>query len=143
MNGAIHRFIVGDVIPALKTLPDESVQVTYSPVRKQVMKGFEFTRSWVEAAPERVAWFNKRPAEELYDVVNDPFELHNLAGDPAHAGTLAELRTQLEAWMKAQGDEGNATTGKMKAWQSQQRKEGRDHLRTADQPLETQKAKHD
>ena len=26
MNGAIHRFIVGDVIPALKTLPDESVQ---------------------------------------------------------------------------------------------------------------------
>jgi DNA modification methylase len=26
MNGATHRFIVGDVIPALKTLPDESVQ---------------------------------------------------------------------------------------------------------------------
>ena len=39
------------------------------------------------------------PKEQLYDIVLDPNEAHNLAGDPAHAGTLEELRGRLEAWM--------------------------------------------
>ena len=39
----------------------------------------------------RQAWqwsFGKRPAEELYDLRNDPDQLHNLADDPAYAGIL-------------------------------------------------------
>jgi arylsulfatase A-like enzyme len=30
---------------------------------------------------------------ELHDYANDPGELRNLAGDPAHAATVAELRS--------------------------------------------------
>jgi uncharacterized sulfatase len=48
--------------------------------------------------------YHARPAEELYDLVADPFEQHNLAADPQHAKPLAALRTELDAWMKAQGD---------------------------------------
>lgn len=33
--------------------------------------------------------------EELYDLRQDPHELHNLASDPAHAGTLREYRDRL------------------------------------------------
>lgn len=40
--------------------------------------------------------FGKRPAEELYDVVADPFQLTNLAGEDAHAQTLGRLRRQLD-----------------------------------------------
>ena len=40
--------------------------------------------------------FAKRPAEELYDVINDPDELNNLASDPVYAEKLAELRTKLQ-----------------------------------------------
>ena len=40
-----------------------------------------------------------KPIEELYDAEADPFELHNLAGDPKHADTLARLRAELERWM--------------------------------------------
>jgi arylsulfatase A-like enzyme len=39
------------------------------------------------------------PPEQLYDLVLDPNEAHNLAGDPAHSVTLEELREKLKAWM--------------------------------------------
>ncbi len=68
--------------------------------------------SWVEkamtdpAAASIVHRYHERPAEELYDLRADPFEEHNLAADPAQAERLATLRTEVDAWMKAQGDEG-------------------------------------
>jgi N-sulfoglucosamine sulfohydrolase len=39
------------------------------------------------------------PAEQLYDLLYDPNEAHNLAREPAAAGVLEELRARLEAWM--------------------------------------------
>lgn len=45
-----------------------------------------------------------RPAEELYDLKSDPFELHNLADDPKHAATLLELRQSLRDWIEWSGD---------------------------------------
>ncbi len=50
-----------------------------------------------------------RPAEELYDVVNDPDNMVNLAGQTQYAGIQAALRTRLKGWMKDQGDLGRET----------------------------------
>jgi uncharacterized sulfatase len=61
------------------------------------------------AAAEVVRRYHKRPAEELYDLASDPWEQRNLAADPAHVGRLAQLRSELDAWMTAQGDEGLKT----------------------------------
>lgn len=47
-----------------------------------------------------------RPKEELYDLENDPHEIHNLAGQPAHRKTLMEMRSRLEEWMEATNDHG-------------------------------------
>ncbi|MEM9280459.1 MAG: sulfatase [Verrucomicrobiota bacterium] len=47
-----------------------------------------------------------RPEEELYDVVSDPFEITNLADDPAYADELAAMRERLETWMEETGDQG-------------------------------------
>ncbi len=44
------------------------------------------------------------PAEELFDLYFDPHEAHNLAGDAAHAATLADLRARLEDWMQRTDD---------------------------------------
>jgi uncharacterized sulfatase len=48
--------------------------------------------------------YHARPAEELYDLANDPHEQRNLAADPGFSGPLAGLRADLDAWLKAQGD---------------------------------------
>jgi arylsulfatase A-like enzyme len=46
------------------------------------------------------------PAEELYDLESDPWEINNLAGSPQHAATLARLRRVLEEWIEATHDQG-------------------------------------
>jgi uncharacterized sulfatase len=77
--------------------------------------GRNYWGSWVEkartdpAAASVVQRYHKRAREELYDLKADPHELKNLAADPAHADTLKALRAELDAWMKAQGDEGLKT----------------------------------
>lgn len=53
--------------------------------------------------------YQHRPAEELYDVVNDPHCLRNLIDDPTYAPLHAELSSQLDGWMTSQGDRGQET----------------------------------
>jgi len=83
--------------------------------------------SWVEKAktdPKAaylVGMYEHRPAEELYDIQADPWELKNLADDPALAQVKADLSRRLDAWMAQQGDKGNAT--EMQARQRQGRGE--------------------
>ena len=45
-----------------------------------------------------------RAREELYDLLFDPNETHNLAESPDHANVLAMLRQGLETWMEETGD---------------------------------------
>jgi arylsulfatase A-like enzyme len=42
--------------------------------------------------------------EQLFDLANDRHEMHDVATNPAHAATLAELRQRLEQWLAEQGD---------------------------------------
>jgi len=49
-------------------------------------------------------FFEPKPAEALYDVEADPYETKNLAGDPKHAETLADLRARLQAMVKGLPD---------------------------------------
>ena len=48
----------------------------------------------------------RKPDDELYDVQEDPDEVRNLAGDPAHADTLAAMRRRLDAWIEETDDHG-------------------------------------
>ncbi len=43
-------------------------------------------------------WLSK-PAEELYDSENDPWEVNNLAGDPAYADVLQRMRNECTSWI--------------------------------------------
>lgn len=78
-------------------------------------KSREFV-SMVKAASEGdqhaaavVKRYQYRPEIEFYDVGKDPLEMNNLAGDPRYADEIAALRSQLDGWMKSQGDQGVET----------------------------------
>ena len=47
-----------------------------------------------------------KPPEELYDLTNDPHEIHNLAADPRHRAELERHRTLLADWIESTGDQG-------------------------------------
>ena len=57
--------------------------------------------------------FRPRPVEELYDTVADPYEIENLAADPAHAGDLRRLRQALDDWRAEVGDMGEIPESQM------------------------------
>jgi len=48
----------------------------------------------------------RKPDEELYDIRNDPYELHNLAASAKHQRTLKKMRAILDKWIKETGDKG-------------------------------------
>ena len=48
--------------------------------------------------------FGKRPAEELYDLAADPWQLENLATDPARATVRARLAARLDEELLRLGD---------------------------------------
>jgi len=58
-------------------------------------------QSWYDAYkagkcnPVQARYWQAKPSEELYDITTDPYEITNLAGDPAHAETLERMRRML------------------------------------------------
>ena len=60
----------------------------------------------LDALQEQILFAAERPAEELYAWPEDRHQLRNLATDPAHAQTLADLRRRLGGWMAVCGDTG-------------------------------------
>ena len=85
-------------------------------------------QSWIEKAQtgdsdavEKVRRYQHRPAVELYDITKDEYEWKNLAGDPQYATVEADLKKQLESWMKSQGDKGAQTELEAKEHQNRNR----------------------
>ncbi|MCG2793216.1 MAG: sulfatase [Weeksellaceae bacterium] len=55
--------------------------------------------------PNLLDWFKPtKPIEELYDVINDPDEVHNLASNRYYSKKLKELRKAFRKWGKKIGD---------------------------------------
>ncbi len=54
-------------------------------------------------AAQAAGFLTPRPSEELYDLDVDPFEVSNLAGDPAFAVERDRLAAELESWLASIG----------------------------------------
>lgn len=60
----------------------------------------------------------KKPEEELFDLEKDPFEIHNLAKDPAYAEIKKQLRADLEVWRTKIKDQGVSESFRKGGWSS-------------------------
>ncbi|UCS95844.1 sulfatase [Echinicola marina] len=69
-------------------------------------------RSWEKAYLDgkcdemQAAFWNKKPVEELYNTEIDPWEINNLAENPAYAEVLKEMREEAINWSLRIGDTG-------------------------------------
>ncbi len=69
--------------------------------------------SWVQAAmagdthaADRMHAYQRRPAEELYSLEADPYELNNVIGNPGYGSMLANMRATMDLEMSRQNDLG-------------------------------------
>ncbi len=63
--------------------------------------------------PQAIFFLPEKPEEELYDTLNDPHEINNLAASPKHREILVRLRTRLEDWQKETKDLGHIPEDKL------------------------------
>lgn len=105
-NDGRYRYI-------LNLTPDELFLNTM--MKDPIFKEWEqMAEAGDENAKKLVHDYRRRPAEELYDTAADPWNRKNLIADESLARIREGLRSALDAWMKHQGDEGDAT--EMKAF---------------------------
>lgn len=52
----------------------------------------------------KLIWYPPLDRYQLFDLSNDPDELHDLSGDPQHQAKLHELQGTLHAWQREVGD---------------------------------------
>lgn len=60
-------------------------------------------------------FWKQKPAEELYDIAADPYQINNLAADAAQAPTLERMRGALRDWMVGIRDTGLLPEGEYHA----------------------------
>jgi arylsulfatase len=94
-----HWLYIRNNLPELASICQESGPVF--PAAKELWAAHDAGKL---NADQQDIFLKPRPREELYDVKRDPQQLRNLAGDPAAADALAELRTALDRWTEETGD---------------------------------------
>ena len=62
---------------------------------------------------DQLKWFQSPGKERLYDIENDPFELHNLSGDINFSEDLGRLRNALDGWLEQIDDWSEMSEDKM------------------------------
>ena len=67
-----------------------------------------FESTFKERTRAIVNRYLRRPPEQLYRMDEDPYEMKNLADDPAHEKGKKRLSEELDRWMEEQGDPGAA-----------------------------------
>ncbi len=75
----------------------------YGPTTRHIMPNCDDSLSktlWTDQGWPRM----EQDREQLYDLLFDPNEAHNLASDPRYADPLADLRRRLDGWMAETGD---------------------------------------
>ncbi len=63
---------------------------------KEILQHLRSLNSKSDLSPETIRYFMPdKPLEELYDLINDPWEMNNLAEDQRHQETMVEMRELL------------------------------------------------
>lgn len=116
----LYRGRMDERFDTVRSIRDKEFQYirNYSPHRPWGQHySYPFTvlpsmRSWFDeftagrCNPVQAAYWQPKPGEELYQIAPDPFEIDNLAANPAQAARLAAMRATLRAEILSTRDTG-------------------------------------
>lgn len=84
--------------------------------RSPIMKELYRLHAQGELSPEQAIWFeNSRAPEELFDCIEDPHQLNNLAVDPEYDSILVRMRKVMDEWRDETDDMGDMSEEQMLA----------------------------
>jgi len=109
-----HRFLyIRNEFPGINASPpaDAVQSITYQEMIRMYNTGVLYRQ-------QSDCFEVPRPAEELYDVVKDPFQMNNLALAPGYEDELKEMRKLLNDWIEEYEDKvpENITPDKFDRW---------------------------
>ena len=83
------------------------IQPSEYPDRAEIMQELRRAAEEDQLTPvQKLLWAPDKPVEELYDILEDPHEINNLADSPLHRQVLAKMRDVLRRWMLQMRDMG-------------------------------------
>jgi N-sulfoglucosamine sulfohydrolase len=110
INRAPARMLRTSQFKYILNLAPEILYTTHMDLAKDHDGGREYWDSWREKSftdkhAAAVLWrYHNRPKEELYDMIADPLELHNLAADAKYVKHIGQYRKEMADWRKGQND---------------------------------------
>lgn len=111
INFRPERFPLGDHYGLDSATPPTAAQITEDTRATIPDEDAGPTKAWLVGVRNDPKWrdffehvYGRRPREELYDLRKDPFEMSNVATDPAYAATRVELEERLLTELKRTGD---------------------------------------
>ncbi|MBX7210307.1 MAG: sulfatase-like hydrolase/transferase [Verrucomicrobiaceae bacterium] len=95
------------------TIPTDIDGVSFKPVidgsmkstREELFLSYQLVQRAVIADGWKLIRYPQINRSQLFDFKNDPYELKDVAADPAQAERLASLTAKLEKWQKRYGDD--------------------------------------
>lgn len=92
---AVPNYLEGKSQRPVLEDPSQSVKdAAFTQLRRGQFDGYSIRTSRYRYT----LWDDGKKGEQLYDIQNDPGELKNLAADPQHATTVAELKVKVRAY---------------------------------------------
>ncbi|HMF71095.1 MAG TPA: hypothetical protein VK616_06450, partial [Flavitalea sp.] len=110
MNRSPARMLRTNQYKYILNIAPQIQYTTHMDLAKDHDGGREYWDSWVkksytEEHAASVLWrYHNLPKEELYDVLTDPHEMHNLAGDVKYMKLIEEYREEMSKWRTQQND---------------------------------------
>lgn len=93
----------------LNLTPEATFQNALTESKSKVFKSW-IAKAAIDSMAKNLAYkYQHRPAEELYDLKSDPYEMFNIANDSRFVSVKNELKDKLMKWMEQQGDKGQQT----------------------------------
>jgi arylsulfatase A-like enzyme len=95
-------------IPVPSTVQSQSLVPLFDreskPIYEAVLSCFTDTQRMIRDDRWKLVWYPKLMRYQLFDVIEDPDELHDRIDDSQHALRIATLRSKLESWLEQNGD---------------------------------------